>query len=301
MRDDATPLTADALASRARLFAGVGWTLFALACFLSMIVSTREIRHINVFEILVFRCLIGLAVMLPWAGYRGIGTMRTNNFRLHLIRNVIHVGGQAAWVHAIIVLPLALVTALEFTVPLLVGVIAPLLVKEHVSVRRWGVLTAGFIGVMIMLRPGAGTIEPAVFIMLGGALCYAIGGTLVKSLSRIDSPLHVVFWMNVLQLPICLAIALFFWSMPAVADIPWIVLFGLAGLAAHYGMARALSLIDLSIVYPLDFLRLPFVALMGYSLYAEIFSLWTMLGAVVIIGANYYGVRYESRRKPVTA
>lgn len=301
MRNDATALPADVQASRARLFAGVGWTLFALACFLSMIVSTREIRHINVFEILVFRCLIGLAVMLPWAGYRGMGTMRTKNFRLHLIRNVIHIGGQSAWVHAIIVLPLALVTALEFTVPLLVGVIAPLLVKERVNLRRWAVLVAGFVGVMIMLRPGAGAVEPAVLIMLGGALCYAVAGTLVKSLSRVDSPMHVVFWMNVLQLPLCLAVALFDWSTPGWADLPWIVLFGLAGLAAHYGMARALSLIDLSIVYPLDFLRLPFVAVMGYSIYAEIFSLWTMLGAVVIIGANYYGVRYESRRKPVAA
>ena len=301
MRDDATSPTTDASAARARLFAGIGWTLFALACFLTMIVSTREIRHINVFEILVFRCLIGLSVMLPWAAYRGIGRMRTTNLKLHIIRNVVHIGGQSAWIYAVIMLPLALVTALEFTVPLLVGVIAPLLVKEHVSARRWGVLVVGFVGVMIMLRPGAGTVEPAVHIMLGGAVCSAVGGTLVKVLARADSPLHVVFWINLLQLPICLLVAVFFWTTPSWTDIPWIILFGLAGLAAHYGMAKALALIDLAIVYPLDFLRLPFVALMGYSIYAEIFSLWTMLGAAVIFAANYYGVRHESRRKPVTA
>ena len=102
--------------------------------------------------------------------------------------------------------------------------------------------------------------------------------------------------MSLLQLPICLFIALFFWTTPNWTDIPWILGFGLAGLAAHYGMAKALSLIDLAIVYPLDFLRLPFVALMGYSLYQERVSPWTILGACVIIGANYYGVRHESRR-----
>jgi drug/metabolite transporter (DMT)-like permease len=294
--DASAPVPADTHTDRSRLFAGVGWTLFALACFLTMIVSTREIRHINVFEILVFRCVIGLAVLLPWNAYHGLGRMRTTNLRLHIIRNVIHIGGQSAWIYAVIMLPLALVTALEFTVPLLVGVIAPLLVKEHVSVRRWLVLVAGFIGVVVMLRPGAGTVDAAVFIMMAGAVCYAIAGTLVKSLSRADSPAHVVFYMSLLQLPICLFIALFFWTTPNWTDIPWILGFGLAGLAAHYGMAKALSLIDLAIVYPLDFLRLPFVALMGYSLYQERVSPWTILGACVIIGANYYGVRHESRR-----
>ena len=92
--DASAPVPADPhIAARSRLFAGVGWTLFALACFLTMIVSTREIRHINVFEILVFRCVIGLAVLLPWNAYHGLGRMRTSNLRRHIIRNVIHIGG----------------------------------------------------------------------------------------------------------------------------------------------------------------------------------------------------------------
>lgn len=295
--DVRSPVPADSHTDRSRLFAGVGWVLFALVCFLSMIVSTREIRHINAFEILVFRSLVGLAVLLPWTGFHGIGRMRTTNLRLHIIRNVVHVGGQAAWIYAIIMLPLALVTALEFTVPLMVGVIAPLLVKEQVSMRRWGVLVVGFVGVIIMLRPGAGPVHPAFLIMIGGVICYAIAGTLVKALSRANSPTHVVFYMSLLQLPISLAVAVFFWTTPTWSEMPWIVAFGLAGLAAHFGMAKALALIDLAIVYPLDFLRLPFVATIGYSIYAELLSPWTVLGAAIIFGANYFGVRHEARRR----
>jgi len=296
MHDGAAAITADPTAARARLIAGVCWVLFALACFISMIVSTREMRHLGVFEILTFRCLVGLAIMTPWTLWRGVGRMRTKVPKLHLIRNIVHVGGQAAWVYGIIALPLALVTSIEFTVPLLVGVIAPLLVKEKISVRRWVVLLLGFGGVLIMLRPGAGAVHPAVFVMVAGSLCYAVAGTLVKAISRADSPTHVVFWMNILQLPVFLAVAIFDWTTPAWADLIWIVLFGAAGLAAHYGMARALALIDLSIVYPLDFLRLPFVAAIGYLIYAERLAVWTVLGAAVIFGANWYGVRAESRR-----
>ena len=133
--------------------------------------------------------------------------------------------------------------------------------------------------------------------MIGGAICYAIAGTLVKALSRADSPTHVVFYMSLLQLPISLAVAVFFWTTPTWSEMPWIVAFGLAGLAAHFGMAKALALIDLAIVYPLDFLRLPFVATIGYSIYAELLSPWTVLGAAIIFGANYFGVRHEARRR----
>ncbi len=192
-------------------------------------------------------------------------------------------------------LPLAEVFALEFTTPIWVTVLAALLIGERLSKVRLFMVIAGFIGVLIILRPGLAVIQPATFIVLGAALCFAGSVVMVKKLTRTDTALAVVFYMTVVQMPIALVPALFVWVSPSWPDLPWLVVIGITALSAHYAMARALTVADACVIFPIDFLRLPAVAWLGYVLYSEAIDIWTFVGAAVIFSANYYGILQESK------
>ncbi len=141
------------------------------------------------------------------------------------------------------------------------------------------------------------TVSPVALVVIAGAACFAASGVLVKYLTRTEDATMIVFYMNLLQLPIVTIPALFVWVHPDLADWPWIVAWGLAGLGAHYTMARGLRLADITLIFPLDFLRLPLIAVVGWLLYAEALDPWTVLGAAIIFAGNYQSVRHEARKK----
>jgi drug/metabolite transporter (DMT)-like permease len=164
--------------------------------------------------------------------------------------------------------------------------------------HKWIATILGFAGALIILQPEGSAFSVAGFVMLLGSFLYAGSGVLVKYLTRTESPQGIIFYMNAMQLPLGLipAVFIFDWVTPTLIDIPWILAWGLSGLAAHYTMARALKLADITIIFPLDFLRLPLMALLGYLIYTEAINPWTAVGGLVIFAANYYSVREEARR-----
>jgi S-adenosylmethionine uptake transporter len=276
--------------------AGVAWMLVAVFCFLVMAVAARELsKRIEPSEILFFRNLISVVVTYPMLVYAGLNALRTRKLPWHGARAVIQFSAQYTWVYALPLLPLAEITALEFTVPLWTAPLAILFLGERIGPQRWVATLLGFVGVLVILRPGMAVVSPAALIVLAGCISFAATGVLVKYLTRTDDPRLVVFMTNLFQLPVALGIALFSWVTPTWPEVPWILAWGLAGLLAQHSMARALSLADVTLIGPIDFARLPFIALVGYLLYAEALDPWTAVGAAIIFGANYHSVRKEAR------
>lgn len=275
------------------------WFCGTMAGFAGMAIAARGLHtEMSTFEILFFRSLIGVLIVLPFIARRGFADIRTRRFRWHACRAAVQFGAQICWIYGIVHLTLSDLTAIEFSIPLFTALLAVLFLGERMWRHKWVATVVGFAGVLIILRPEGSAFNVAGLVMLTGSVLYAGSGVLVKYLTRTDSPQGIIFWMNLLQLPAGLIPAVFVydWTTPTPADVPWILIWGCAGLWAHYAMARALALADITIIFPLDFLRLPFMALIGFLLYSEAISPWTAVGALIIFAANYHGVREESRR-----
>ena len=272
------------------------WMTGALLSFTTMAIAARElIDTMGTFEVLFFRSLISLVIVLAILPRYGIAALRTRRLGLHVVRNLFHFCGQFAWVYSIAFLPLATVFAIEFTMPVWTTVLAMALLGEQLNRGRVVMLIMGIAGILIILRPGFAFIHHASLVMLGGSLGFAATMIATKRLSATESPLVVLFYMSVIQLPLGLIPALSDWVMPTLADLPWISGVGIAGYTAHYCLTRAFRLADATLVVPLDFLRLPLIALVGALFYNESIEIATMLGAVVIFAGSYYSVSREGR------
>ena len=269
----------------------------ALLSFSLMAVAVRELlRTMGNFEILFLRSLVSFVLVLAVLPRFGLGALRTRHFGLHLVRNVLHFGGQYAWVYAIAMLPLATVFAIEFTMPVWAAVLAVLILGERLNRGRIVMLVLGLAGILIILRPGFGIVQPAALVMLAGSFAYASTMIATKRLSGNDSAFAILFYMSAIQLPLGFIPALPGWVAPTLANLPWIIAVGAAGLSAHYCVTRAVRIADAMLVIPIDFLRLPLIAVVGMLFYGEPLELSIMLGAAVIFAGTYYSIRRESRK-----
>ena len=276
---------------------GVLWMSGAVLSFCAMAIAARQLlAHLGTFEILFFRTGVALLIVLAFALRTGVSTLRTRRFGLHLWRNVVHLGGQASWVYAIGALPLATVFAIEFTSPIWTAVLAVLFLGEHMNRGRAVMLALGLAGVLVILRPGAGVFQPAALVMLAGSLFFAIQFIGTKKLSATESPMAVLFWMSVIQTPFCLAAALPGWTAPVPADLPWILAIGAGSFTAHYCMTRAMKLADAMVIVPVDYFRLPLIAVVGAAFYGEAFDPMVFLGAGMIFAGVWFSLARENRR-----
>ncbi len=278
---------------------GALWMSGAVLSFCAMAIAARQLLdHTGTFEILFFRTGVALLIVLAVAMRTGIATLRTRHIGVHLWRNLFHLGGQASWVFALGALPLATVFAIEFTAPIWTALLATLMLGERMNRGRVAMLVLGFAGVLVILRPGLAIVQPAALVMLFGSLCFAVQMIGTKRLSATDSPLAVLFWMSVIQTPLCFAAALPDWSAPRAGDWPWIAAIGIGSFTAHYCLTRAMRLADATVVVPVDFFRLPLIAVVGAFFYGEPFDPAVIAGAVMIFAGVYYSLSREGRRVP---
>ena len=275
---------------------GVLWMSGAVASFTAMAIAVRELqRHMGSFEIVFLRSVVMLAIVAAMLPRAGVATIRTGRFKEHLSRNVIHFLGQVLWVYSIGVLTLATVFAIEFTMPMWTAPLAWPFLREKFTVPRVIQLALGFAGVLIILRPGGSAFHIAALGMILGSLCYASSFIFTKRLSSTDSALAVLLWMSVIQTPISLVAALPQWVTPVAVDVPWIVAIGIGSFSAHYCMTQAMKLVDAMVAVPIDFARLPLIAVIGAVFYAEPFDPLVMVGAAVIFAGTYYSISREGR------
>jgi len=275
---------------------GALWMGGAVLSFSVMAVAVRELlRTMGSFEILFLRSLVSLVIVLAILPVFGWQALRTQRFGLHVVRNVLHFGGQYAWVYAIGMLPLATVFAIEFTMPIWTAVLAMLILGERLNRGRAVMLALGLVGILIILKPGFAEVSPAALVMLAGSFAYASIMIVTKRLSQSDSALAILFYMAAIQVPLGFFPALPGWVTPGLADLPWVIAVGASGLVAHFCMTRAFRIADAMIVVPIDFLRLPLIAGVGMLFYGEPLEFSILLGAAVIFAGTYYSIRRESR------
>ncbi|HEY8553531.1 MAG TPA: DMT family transporter [Burkholderiales bacterium] len=272
------------------------WMVGTLASFMAMAVGGRELSaELNTFQILFFRSVVGLAVIALLLTVHGWAQVRTRRLGLHAVRNVAHFGGQFGWFYGLAFLPLAEVFAIEFTTPVWTALLASLLLGERFTTARGVVVVLGMAGVLLIVRPGLAVVHPAAIAVLLSALGYALSHTLTKKLAATETPLAILFYMTLIQLPLGFVPAAFDWAWPSAGMWPWLLVVGLTAMSAHYCMVRAFAHADAMVVVPLDFLRLPLIALVGFVFYGERIEWLVFAGAALILAGNLYNLRAERR------
>ena len=268
------------------------WMSGALVSFSAMAIAGRQLAaELTTFQILFFRSLGGLAVLAAFLQRSGWAQVHTQVFGTHLLRNVAHFGGQYAWFYGIALIPLTEVFAIEFTVPIWTAILATIFLGERMTGLRAMGVALGFVGVLVMLRPGVEAISAPALVVLGGALCFAVSHVFMKRLSGSEVPLTIPFYMTVIQLPIALLPALPHWVWPSTGSWPWVGVVGLSAVSAHYCLARAFQLADATVVVPMDFLRLPLIAVIGFAFYGEALSVWVFVGALIVFAATWLNLK----------
>src|SRR3546814_47195 len=247
------------------------------------------------FQIAFLRNLFALAFMLPWLPRHRRGGLATGRLGTHLWRAGIGLIAMLTWFSAIAYLPLAEAVALNFTVPLFATVGAALFLGETVRARRWTATAVGLLGVVIILRPGFAEFTPVMALPIIAACFTAVTTLIVKSLSRTEAPAAIVTYMNLLLTPLSLLPALFVWRWPTPTEWALGLFIGLCAALAHNAFTRAFVQADATAMMPFDYMRLPFVAVVGYLLFAEVPDGWTWAGAAVIAGAAIYIAQREAQ------
>ncbi|OUR92161.1 EamA family transporter [Gammaproteobacteria bacterium 42_54_T18] len=260
-----------------------------LISFCLMALGARELSgEIPVFQTLFFRSAIGLVLissLILLLDKKQV--FRSERGALHTFRNTFHFFGQYGWFVGIGLLPLAEVFALEFTVPIWTAIIASLFLGERMTPRKAISIFLGMLGVVVIVRPGIEIIDAASLIVLGAAICYAISYTTTKSLASTESPLTILFYMCLVQLPVSLLLSLSVWVWPEGIQWFWFVVIGVTALSAHFCLVRAMGHAEVTTVITLDFLRLPLIAVLGVLLYNEEFELYLLIGGALMLLGNW--------------
>jgi len=276
--------------------------LGAVMSFTAMAVAGREMaRELDTFEIMMYRSIIGVFVVLAIGGFAGsLGTISRQRFGLHLIRNISHFFGQNLWFYAIALIPFAQVFAFEFSTPIWVALMAPFFLGERLTKVRLITIALGFLGILVVAQPGTITMSPGV---IAAALC-AVGfaGTFIatKLLSRTESTTCILFWLAAIQLVLGTIFSVYDGdvAVPSLVTAPLIVVVGCAGLLAHYCIIMALKFAPVMFIAPIDFLRLPIIVFIGASFYNEAINVWVIIGAIIVFSANFLNIWGASLDSP---
>ncbi len=277
---------------------GFIWITLSTFAFMSMVMIVRHISdRYNTGELAFWRALIGLVLLTPIFIRSGSTLFRTQQFRFHLLRNVMHFVGVAGWFYAISRMNLSTGMALQFTVPLFTILLAILFLREKVDTARWVATIIGFAGVIVILRPGIEPVTLAAIAALVSALGYGAANIATKVLVRNCSSNTIVFYMNVMHLPMALCAA---WAsgginVPAATDIPWLIGLAASATLAHWLLAKALGEADASLIIVVDFTKLPWITLGAFIFFGETPAVWAWVGGMVIFASTVYIVRRAAR------
>ncbi|WP_201628135.1 DMT family transporter [Psychrobacter maritimus] len=281
------------------MFHATLWVIGALTSFCLMAIGARELNsQIGIFQILFFRSIVGLLVLLPIMFLsKKSNFLLPKRIKLHLVRNLFHFAGQYGWFLGIGLLPLATVFAIEFTVPLWTIIISYFFLKESITVRKVIAVLLGILGVIVIVQPSLEVARYGSLMVLGAAICYAFSHVATKSLSNTENPISITFMMCLIQAPLGLLLFIKGWTTPAGIQWLWLVIIGVTALSAHYCMTKAMQHAEVTFVVTMDMFRLPLISLIGVLLYAEHFSVALILGMLLIVAGNSVNI-YGKENRP---
>lgn len=269
------------------------WMAGWLCLMLIMAVAGRETtRELNVFQIMEVRSTLGFLLLYPLIRRNGgFATLKTSRLPQHVARNLIHYAAQLGWFFALTLIPIGQVVAIEFTMPIWTAILAASFLGERMTPWRLAAILLGLVGVVVIVRPATGEINPGQLIALGAAVGFGISMALVKSLTRTESALVVIFWMLIVQSAAGFFPTLYLWTWPSAYAWGWMVVIAVCGTFSHYCLANAMRYADATVVVPMDFLRVPLTATAGWLIYSERLDLFTLLGAALILSGNLFNLK----------
>ena len=278
---------------------GIGFMLIAVAVWSTMMLLVKALSaEYTSFQILFIRTLVGLAVLAPMMRRSGFALLKTGRLPLHLTRGIFAYIGMLGLFIGIGEIPIAEVVSLSFTQPVFICLLAALMLGERFNTDRVAAIVGGFIGVLIILRPGFTEIGFGAAVVLGGALSSACSNVAIKKLMTTDSVTATTIWVNIIMCPLAGIPAAFFWVPPTLPDLALLAGVGITGTAGIWFISRAYAAADMSAVVPFDFLRLPILAIAAYLWFSETPDIWTFAGAIVIFSSTSALARSEARKRP---
>lgn len=282
------------------------WMTGAIVSFSSMAVAGRAVRlELDTFELMMYRSFIGIFIVLTIGTLTGtLKQVRGDRLHIHFARNACHFAGQNLWFFAITLIPLAQVFAIEFTAPLWVTLLAPLILQERLTSIRAIAAVMGFVGILVVARPDPSNLDLGTVAAAVAAIGFAGTALFTKLLTRHETITSILFWLTIMQAVFGVVCALLMdgqITWPSSASWPWLILIGCAGLTAHFCLTRALSIAPAIIVMPMDFVRLPVIAVVGMLLYGEPLEVAVFAGAALVFGGNLLNLWAETRRSRNTA
>ena len=269
------------------------WMAGWLTAMVVMAVAGRAAtRTLHVFQIMEMRSLIGFILLWPLIHANGgLSALRTARIGQQVARNTMHYAAQFGWFFALTLIPIAQVVAIEFTMPIWTALLAVTFLGERLNAARVVAVALGVVGVAVIVRPGVDQVDPGQLIALAAAVGFAVSVILVKSLTRSDSAVTIVFWMLVVQSAIGAVPALIVWRTPTAAVWPWVLVIALCGTYSHFCMTQALRHAEATMIVPMDFLRVPLSAVAGWLAFGERIDAFTIGGAALILSANLLNLR----------
>jgi drug/metabolite transporter (DMT)-like permease len=270
-----------------------GW----LSLMLIMAVAGRETaRQLNVFQIMEVRSILGFFLLYPMIRAQGgFARLKTSRLPQHIARNLIHYGAQLGWFFALTLIPIGQVVAIEFTMPIWTAILAAAFLGERMTIWKTAAILLGIVGVFVIVRPATGEVDPGQLIALGAAVGFGVSMALVKSLTRTESALAIIFWMLMVQSAAGFFPTLYLWVWPSAHAWGWLVVIAICGTFSHYCLANAMHYADATVVVPMDFLRVPLTATAGWLIYSERLDMFTVLGAALILTGNLLNLKPGGR------
>jgi drug/metabolite transporter (DMT)-like permease len=274
---------------------GVLWMAAAAASFS---VTLAMVRHLSdtfsTFEIVFFRQVFGMLFMLPWLVRAGAASLKTEQFPIYLLRAACTYSAMLAAYYSLRLITIADSIALQFTLPFFTIVIATVVLNERVRAHRWIATVTGFVGALIIIRPGFAEFQVGMVVAILAAAIYAAADICTRFLSGRDSVNVIVFYGFAIQLPVSAVPAALDWVTPGLEHLPWLVAFGIVSFAAQFFITRAFAAAEVGLVSPVLYLRLPFVALLGFLFFDELPDHWTWIGAGVLFASTVYSTRRDA-------
>jgi drug/metabolite transporter (DMT)-like permease len=250
--------------------------------------------ELHPFEIAFFRNFFGMVVFTPWLVRHGFDILRTRRIAMHGLRASLNIIAMLAFFYALSIAPLARVTALAFTAPIFAALLAALVLREPFRFRRWAAMVVGFVGTLIILRPGFEEIDTGSILILFSSAVWGVTLLVIKFLARTESSLTITAYMNLLLGILSFGPALFVWRTPELVTFLWLLAIGILGTFAQLAMAQALKEADTGVVMPFDFLRLVWISILGYLLFAQVPDLFVWIGGGVVFASTVY-LAYRER------
>jgi drug/metabolite transporter (DMT)-like permease len=259
---------------------------FMFACMHAAIRYTTQ--QLPAVEVAFFRNLFGLFVIAPLLVRYGLGVFHTNRLGLHVLRAVLNVFSMLAFFVGLSMTPIARATALSFTAPLFTALLSALILHEVFRWRRWTAIVCGFVGALVILRPGIQVMDLGALLVIASSLLWSMAMIDIKLLGQTESSLTITAYVTVLLIPMTLLPAVFVWQMPGLDMWGWLVFIGVIGTLGQIAVTEALKLADITVLMPFDFLKLVWATLLGMVLFAEMPDLLTYVGAAIVFGSSMY-------------